>query len=57
MDWLFFGEISLAGLAMGGLYALIALGFVLLYNATRVIHFAIGQIRLSAAYLFLAFPG
>jgi len=28
MDWLFFGEISLAGLAMGGLYALIALGFV-----------------------------
>mgnify|MGYP000864549839 CR=1 FL=1 len=57
MDWLFFGEISLAGLAMGGLYALIALGFVIIYKATRVIHFAIGQIRLSAAYLFLAFAG
>ncbi|AZR40693.1 branched-chain amino acid ABC transporter permease [Marinobacter salarius] len=57
MDWLFFGEISLAGLAMGGLYALIALGFVIIYKATRVINFAIGEIMMFAAYLFLAFAG
>ncbi|GAA0847710.1 amino acid/amide ABC transporter membrane protein 1 (HAAT family) [Marinobacter pelagius] len=57
MDWLFFGEISLAGLAMGGLYALIALGFVMIYKATRVINFAIGEIMMFAAYLFLAFAG
>ncbi|WP_296931553.1 branched-chain amino acid ABC transporter permease [uncultured Marinobacter sp.] len=57
MDWLFFGEISLAGLAMGGLYALIALGFVIIYKATKVINFAIGEIMMFAAYLFLAFAG
>ena len=57
MDWLFFGEISLAGLAMGGLYALIGLGFVIIYKATRVINFAIGEIMMFAAYLFLAFAG
>ncbi|MCL7945491.1 branched-chain amino acid ABC transporter permease [Marinobacter sp. ATCH36] len=57
MDWLFFGEISLAGLAMGGLYSLIALGFVIIYKATRVINFAIGEIMMFAAYLFLAFAG
>ena len=57
MDWVFFGEISLAGLAMGGLYALIALGFVIIYKATRVINFAIGEIMMFAAYLFLAFAG
>jgi branched-chain amino acid transport system permease protein len=54
---LFFGEISLGGLAMGGLYALIALGFVIIYKATRVINFAIGEIMMFAAYLFLAFAG
>ena len=57
MDWLFFGEISLAGLAMGGLYALIALGFVIIYKATRVINFAIGEIMMFAASLFLACAG
>lgn len=57
MDWLFFGEVSLAGLATGGLYALIALGFVIIYKATRVINFAIGEIMMFAAYLFLSFAG
>lgn len=56
-DWLFFGEVSLAGLATGGLYALIALGFVIIYKATRVINFAIGEIMMIAAYLFLSFAG
>jgi len=55
MDWLFFGEISLAGLATGGLYALIALGFVIIYKATKVINFAVGEIMMFAAYLFLSF--
>src|SRR5690606_7438111 len=57
MDWLFFGEVSVAGLATGGLYALIALGFVIIYKATRVINFAIGEIMMFAAYLFLSFAG
>jgi branched-chain amino acid transport system permease protein len=49
MDWLFFGEVSLAGLATGGLYSLIALGFVIIYKATRVINFASGEIMMFAA--------
>jgi len=57
MDWQFFFEISLAGIAMGGLYALIALGFVIVYKATRVINFAIGELMMIAAYLFLSFAG
>lgn len=57
MDWMFFAEVSLAGLATGGLYALIALGFVIIYKATRVINFAIGEIMMFAAYLFLSFAG
>lgn len=57
MDWIFFAEVSLAGLATGGLYALIALGFVIIYKATRVINFAIGEIMMFAAYLFLSFAG
>lgn len=42
---------------MGGLYALIGLGFVIIYKATRVINFAIGEIMMFAAYLFLTFAG
>ncbi|MAD39093.1 MAG: branched-chain amino acid ABC transporter permease [Tistrella sp.] len=57
MDWLFFGEVSLAGLATGGLYALIALGFVIIYKATRVINFAVGEMMMFSAYLFLTFAG
>jgi len=57
MDWLFFIESSIAGLAMGALYSLVALGFVIIYKATRVINFAIGEIMMISAYLFLTFAG
>ena len=38
-----FLEFSLVGLALGGLYALIGLGFVLIYKATRVLNFAMAS--------------
>ncbi len=57
MDWAFFIESSIAGLATGALYALVALGFVIIYKATRVINFAIGEIMMISAYLFLTFAG
>ena len=57
MDWLFFLESSIAGLATGALYSLVALGFVIIYKATRVINFAIGEIMMISAYLFLTFAG
>ena len=52
--WLLF-EISLAGLGTGGLYALTALAFVMIYKATKVVNIAIGEMLMIGAYLFLAF--
>lgn len=50
-----FLEVSLVGLAVGGVYALIALGYVLVYRATRVINFAHGNIMMVGAYFFFTF--
>ena len=47
-----FLEFSLVGLALGGLYALIGLGFVLIYKATRVLNFAMGEFMMLGAYLY-----
>ena len=50
-----FIEVSLIGLAVGGVYALIALGYVIVYRATRVVNFAHGNIMLVGAYFFFTF--
>jgi len=55
MDWLFLLEVSLAGLGSGGLYALAALAFVIVYKATRVVNIAIGEFLMLGAYVFYAF--
>lgn len=55
MDWLFFFEVSLAGLGSGALLALTALAFVLIYKATRVVNLAVGEILMLGAYLMFAF--
>jgi branched-chain amino acid transport system permease protein len=52
MGLLDFVEFSLVGIALGGLYALIAVGFVLIYKATRVLNFAMGEFMMIGAYLF-----
>jgi branched-chain amino acid transport system permease protein len=52
MDWLLLAEFSLVGLLSGGVLALIALGFVLVYKGTRVINFAMGEFMMIGAYLF-----
>lgn len=51
MDWLYLLEISLAGIGSGGLYALTALAFVMIYKATRVVNLAIGEMLMLGAYL------
>lgn len=55
MDWLLLAEVSLAGLGTGGLYALTALAFVIIYKATRVVNLAIGEILMLGAYAFFGF--
>ena len=52
MDWLYLLEISLAGIGTGGLYALTALAFVMVYKATRVVNLAIGEMLMMGAYIF-----
>ena len=56
MDGLFFLEVTLAGLGSGGLYALAALAFVIVYKATRVVNIAIGEFLMMGAYAFYALP-
>ncbi|MDN3517627.1 branched-chain amino acid ABC transporter permease [Aquisalimonas lutea] len=55
MEWLFFFEVSLAGLGFGALYALTAVAFVVIYKATRVINLAMGEMLMFGAYLFFGF--
>ncbi|WP_202729826.1 branched-chain amino acid ABC transporter permease [Achromobacter xylosoxidans] len=55
MDGLFLLEVTLAGLGSGGLYALAALAFVIVYKATRVVNIAIGEFLMMGAYVFYAF--
>ena len=47
-----FLSLTVYGLADGAILALAALGFVLIYKATRVINFAQGEFLLVGAYLF-----
>lgn len=51
-DWTAFIEFSIVGLLSGGLLALIALGFVLIYKGTGVINFAMGEFMMLGAYSF-----
>lgn len=44
-------QLIVSGTAMGAIYALVALGFVMLYNATNIINFAQGEIVAAGAYL------
>src|SRR5919198_4044671 len=47
-------QLIFAGFVLGSLYALVALGFTLIYKATEVVNFAHGEILMLAAYVTLA---
>ena len=51
----FFLEVSLVGLAIGGVYALVAVGYVLVYRTTHVINFAHGNMMMFGAYFYFTF--
>lgn len=48
---LFFVQLFVSGLAVGCLYALIALGFVLIIKATDILNFAHGEIIMISAFI------
>jgi branched-chain amino acid transport system permease protein len=47
-------QLIIQGLATGSVYALVALGFVLIYKASSVINFAQGELLMVGAYICLA---
>lgn len=51
-DWAALAEYTIVGLLSGGLLAMIALGFVLIYKGTGVINFAMGEFMMLGAYFF-----
>jgi branched-chain amino acid transport system permease protein len=46
-----FLQLSFSGLSLGFIYALIALGFVIIFKATEVVNFAHGAFLLAGAYV------
>ncbi len=50
----FFLQLVVQGLAIGSVYSLVALGFVLIYKASSVINFAQGELLMVGAYVCLA---
>ena len=48
-------QLTLSGLANGMVYALVAVGFVVIYKASDVINFAQGELLLFGAYLAFTF--
>lgn len=48
-------QVTVAGIAQGSIYGLIALGFVLIYKATETINFAQGELMMLGAFAGLAF--
>jgi branched-chain amino acid transport system permease protein len=49
-----FIEYSILGLLSGGVMALIALSFVLVYKGTGVVNFAVGEVMMLGAYIYYA---
>ena len=47
----YFLQLMVSGIANGCLYALIALGFVVVYKATEILNFAHGEIMMLSAYV------
>ena len=45
----------LNGLQIGSIYALIALGYTMVYGIIKLINFAHGEIIMTAAYLSISF--
>jgi branched-chain amino acid transport system permease protein len=49
-DWSFWANLMVNGLALGAVYALIALGYTLVYGILRMINFAHGEVFMAGAF-------
>ncbi|MGZ8431249.1 MAG: branched-chain amino acid ABC transporter permease [Candidatus Deferrimicrobiaceae bacterium] len=48
-------QLVISGLVIGSIYSAVALGFVIIYKATRVVNFAQGELLMVGAYVCFAF--
>ncbi len=48
-------EIAFNGMSMGAIYALLALGFVMIFKSTGVLNFAQGELAMAGAFLCFTF--
>jgi branched-chain amino acid transport system permease protein len=46
-------QLFVSGLSVGSVYAVIGIGFVVIYKATKILNFAHGEILMIAAYFCL----
>jgi len=53
-EFQFFMQFLMSGLSMGSIYALVALGFVLIYKATSILNLAQGEFLMVGAYFCLS---
>ena len=50
MDWDFFVQQLVNGLTLGSVYALIALGYTMVYGILKLINFAHGEVYMMGAF-------
>ena len=55
MTFQYFLQLVISGLVIGSIYSAVALGFVIIYKATRVVNFAQGELLMVGAYACFAF--
>lgn len=53
-EFQFFMQFLMSGLSMGSIYALVALGFVLIYKSTSILNLAQGEFLMVGAYFCLS---
>lgn len=57
MDWLYFVELLFSGFTRGSIYALIALGYTMVYGIIELINFAHGEVYMIGAFTALLVSG
>ncbi len=53
-DLVYFLQLVVSGLSVGSIYAIIGIGFVIIYKSTKILNFAHGEIMMIGAYLCMA---
>jgi branched-chain amino acid transport system permease protein len=55
LAWSFWANLTVIGIALGAVYALIALGYTLVYGILRMINFAHGEVFMTGAFVSFFF--